>query len=132
MQFFITLHDYLIIYQQRCDIIIVWMRKNIQVTVLYVRAEMIGLQISAVVRDAARCFTIGGFNQTLIGQYAQDALLNRGVTHTVTVTPTNPSDFSDIDVIAQISLPKPSVAIVELLGLHQSGAPTACVTILTE
>ena len=48
------------------------------------------------------------------------------MTYTVTVTPS----ADDVDV--QISLPMSSLAIIDILGLFQSGAMTASVTMLKE
>ena len=79
-----------------------------------------------VARDAARRFSVGESNQSETEQYAQDTLLNWGVTYTVTVTP------NVNDVIVLISLPRSNVAIIDMLGLFQSGALTTSVTMLTE
>ncbi len=83
-----------------------------------------------VARDAARRFTVGESDQSETVQYAQDTLLNWGVTYTVTVTPPNPPTNNDVDV--QVSLPMSSVAIIDMLGLFQSGTLSASVTMLTE
>ncbi len=79
-----------------------------------------------VARDAARRFAVGESNQSETVQYAQDTLLNWGVTYTVTVTP------NVNDVIVLISLPRSSAAIIDMLGLFQSGTLTTSVTMLTE
>ncbi len=79
-----------------------------------------------VARDAARRFAVGESNQPETVEYAQDTLLNWGVTYTVTVTP----DVNDVIVL--VSLPRSSVAIIDMLGLFQSGALTTSVTMLTE
>ena len=79
-----------------------------------------------VARDAARRFAVGESNQSETVQYAQDTLLNWGVTYTVTVTQ------NVNDVIVLVSLPRSSVAIIDMLGLFQSGALTTSVTMLTE
>ena len=79
-----------------------------------------------VARDAARRFAVGESNQSETVQYAQDTLLNWGVTYTVTVTP----NVNDVDV--QVSLPMSSVAIIDMLRLFQSGTLSASVTMLTE
>ncbi len=83
-----------------------------------------------VARDAARRFAVGESDQSETVQYAQDTLLNWGVTYTVTVTPPNPPTNNDVDV--QVSLPMSSVAIIDMLGLFQSGTLSASVTMLTE
>ncbi len=79
-----------------------------------------------VARDAARRFAVGESNQSETVQYAQDTLLNWGVTYTVTVTP----NADDVDV--KVSLPMSSVSIIDMLGLFQSGTLSASVTMLTE
>ncbi len=79
-----------------------------------------------VARDAARRFAVGESNQSETVQYAQDTLLNWGVTYTVTVTP----DVNDVIVL--VSLPRSSVAIIDMLGLFESGALTTSVIMLTE
>ena len=79
-----------------------------------------------VARDAARRFAVGESDQSETVQYAQDTLLNWGVTYTVTVTP----NAGDVDV--QISLPTSSVSIVDMLGLFESGTISVNVTMLTE
>ena len=79
-----------------------------------------------VARDAARRFSVGESNQSETVQNAQDTLLNWGVTYTVAVTP------NANDVIVQVSLPMSSVAIIDMLGLFQSGTLSANVTMLTE
>ena len=94
---------------------------------LFIESHMAG-----VARDSARRFAVGATDQTETATYAQGALLNWGVTYTVTVTPPDPSDPSDVDVTVQISLPRSSVALVDMLGLFQSGTLSTSVTMLTE
>lgn len=85
-----------------------------------------------VARDAARRFAVGATTQEETVQFAQATLLNWGVTYTVTVTTPDPSDPDDNDVIVNISLPRSSAAILDMLGLFQSGTLSASVTTLTE
>ena len=94
---------------------------------LFVESHMAG-----VARDTARRFAVGAASQAEAAQYAQDTLLNWGVTYTVTVTPPDPSDPSDVNVNVLISLPRSSVAIFDMLGLFQSGTLTTSVTMLEE
>ncbi len=89
--------------------------------VLFIENHMAG-----VARDAARRFAVGESIQSETVQYAQDTLLNWGVTYTINVTP------NVNDVIVLISLPRSSVAIIDMLGLFQSGTLTTSVTMLTE
>ncbi len=79
-----------------------------------------------VARDAARRFAVGESDQSETVQYAQDTLLNWGVTYTVAVTP----NADDVDV--KVSLPMSSVSIIDMLGLFQSGTLSVSVTMLTE
>ncbi len=94
---------------------------------LFIESHMAG-----VARDTARRFAVGASDQSEAVQFAQDSLLNWGVTYTVTVTPPDPSDPSDVDVNVLISLPRSSVAIIDMAGLFQSGTLTTSVTMLTE
>ncbi len=82
--------------------------------------------MEGVARDAARRFAVVASNQSETVQYAQDTLVNWGVTYTVTVTP------NVNDVIVVVSLPRSNVAIIDMLGLFQSGTLTTSVTMLTE
>ncbi len=94
---------------------------------LFIESHMAG-----VARDTARRYAVGASDETEAANFAQAALINWGVTYTVTVTPPDPSDPSDIDVTVQISLPRSSVAILDMTGLFQSGTLTTNVTMLTE
>ncbi len=79
--------------------------------VLFIESHMAG-----VARDTARRFAVGASDETEAAAFAQGALLNWGVTYTVTVTPPNPPANNDVDV--QVSLPMSSVAIIHMLGLR--------------
>ncbi len=79
-----------------------------------------------VARDTARRFAVGESDQSEAVQYAQDTLLNWGVTYTVRVTP----NADDVDVV--VSLPMASAGIIDMLGLFQSGTLSVSVTMLTE
>ncbi len=81
-----------------------------------------------VARDTARRAAVGELAQAEAEQFAQDRLLNWGVTYTVAVTLPDPNDSNDTDVDVQISLPMSQVALIDLLGLFQSGTLTATVT----
>ncbi len=95
-------------------------------------ALFIESHMAAVAQDSARRFAVGATDQTETATYAQGALLNWGVTYTVIVTPPDPNDPTDEDVNVLISLPRSSVAIVDMLGLFQSGALSTSVIMLTE
>ncbi len=79
--------------------------------------------VTDVARETARRVAIGEFEQAEAVQFAQDSLLDWGVTYTVAVTFPNPDD---VDV--QISLPMSQAALIDILGLFQSGTLTATVT----
>ncbi len=82
--------------------------------------------VADVARDTARRAAVGELTQAEAVQFAQDTLLNWGVTYTVDVT------FSDPDVDVQISLPMSQAALIDVLGLFQSGTLTAAVTLREE
>ncbi len=78
--------------------------------------------VADVARDTARRVAVGEFEQAEAVQFAQDTLLNWGVTYTVAVTDPDP------DVVVQISLPMSQAALIDLLGVFQSGTLSATVT----
>ncbi len=82
--------------------------------------------VADVARETARRVAVGEFEQTEAEQFAQDSLLNWGVTYTVEVTVPDP------DVVVQISLPTSQAALIDLLGVFQSGTLTAAVTTRVE
>ena len=84
--------------------------------------------VADVARDTARRAAVGELAQAEAEQFAQDRLLNWGVTYSVAVTLPVPNDPNDTDVDVQISLPMSQVALIDLLGLFQSGTLTATVT----
>ena len=84
--------------------------------------------VADVARDTARRAAVGELAQAEAEQFAQDSLLNWGVTYSVAVTLPVPNDPNDTDVDVQISLPMSQVAMIDLLGLFQSGTLTATVT----
>jgi len=81
--------------------------------------------VADVARETARRVAVGEFEQTDAEQFAQDRLLNWGVTYTVAVTIPDPGET---DVVVQISLPMSQAALIDLLGLFQSGTLAATVT----
>ena len=78
--------------------------------------------VADVARETARRVAVGEFEQAEAEQFAQDSLLNWGVTYTVAVTDPDP------DVVVQISLPMSQAALIDLLGVFQSGTLSATVT----
>ncbi len=78
--------------------------------------------VADVARDTARRVAVGEFEQAEAVQFAQDSLLNWGVTYTVAVTDPDP------DVVVQISLPMSQAALIDLLVVFQSGTLSATVT----
>jgi len=84
--------------------------------------------VADVARETARRVAVGEFEQAEAEQFAQDKLLNWGVTYTVAVTLPDPNDPNDTDVDVQISLPMSQAALIDVVGLFQSGTLTATVT----
>ena len=78
--------------------------------------------VADIARDTARRVAVGEFEQAEAVQFAQDSLLNWGVTYTVVVT------LPDPDVVVQISLPMSQAALIDLLGVFQSSTLSATVT----
>ncbi len=83
--------------------------------------------VADVARETARRVAVGEFEQAEAEQFAQDSLLNWGVTYTVAVTFPDPDDVN-----VQISLPMSQAALIDVLGLFQSGTLTAAVTVREE
>ncbi len=88
--------------------------------------------VADVARETARRVTVAEFEQAEAEQFAQDSLLNWGVTYSVAVTLPDPNDPNDTDVDVQISLPMSQAALIDLLGLLQSGTLAATVTARAE
>ncbi len=84
--------------------------------------------VADVARETARRAAVGELAQAEAEQFAQDSLLNWGVTYSVAVTPPDPNDPNDTDVDVQISLHMSQAALIDVLGLFQSGTLTAAVT----
>ena len=84
--------------------------------------------VADVARETARRAAVGELAQADAVQFAQDTLLNWGVTYSVAVTLPDPNDPNDTDVDVQISLPMSQAALIDILGLFQSGTLTAAVT----
>ncbi len=84
--------------------------------------------VADVARDTARRAAVGELAQAEAEQFAQDSLLNWGVTYDVAVTLPMPNDPNDTDVDVQISLPMSQAALIDLLGVFQSGTLSATVT----
>lgn len=84
--------------------------------------------VADVARETARRVAVGELGQAEAEQFAQDRLLNWGVTYSVAVTLPDPNDPNDTDVVLQISLPMSQAALIDFLGLFQSGTLAATVT----
>ncbi|MEC4687821.1 MAG: TadE family protein [Nitrospirota bacterium] len=78
--------------------------------------------VADVARDTARRAAVGELTQAEAEQFAQDKLLNWGVTYDVVVA------LNGTDVDVQISLPMSQAALIDVFGLFQSGTLTAAVT----
>ena len=82
--------------------------------------------VADVARETARRAAVGELEQAEAIQFAQDSLLNWGVTYDVVVT------LNGTDVDVQISLPMSQAALIDLFGLLQSGTLAATVTARAE
>ena len=78
--------------------------------------------VADVARETARRAAVGELEQAEAIQFAQDSLLNWGVTYDVVVT------LNGTDVDVQISLPMSQAALIDVLGLFQSGTLIAALT----
>ncbi len=85
-----------------------------------------------VARETARRVSVGEFAQADAVQFAQNRLLSWGVTYSVAVTVPDPNDPDDTDIDVQISLPMSQAAIIDILGIMQSGTLSAAVTARAE
>lgn len=68
-----------------------------------------------VARETARRLAVGDITAIEAQQFAQDNLVNWGVTFTVTITP------SGNDISVDIEAPMSEAALVDPLGLYQTG-----------
>jgi Flp pilus assembly pilin Flp len=85
-----------------------------------------------VAREAARRYVVGELDESAAETWADGELPNWGVTYTVDLTPPDPGDPADRDVLMTISVPMSDAAMVDILGLFQTGTLQASVTMREE
>ena len=84
-----------------------------------------------VARETSRRVAVGELNETDAESSAQQALVNWGVTYQVSVTPSSAGGGNQ-DITVAISLPMAEAALMDVLGVFQSGNLTAAVTMRQE
>ena len=84
-----------------------------------------------VARETSRRVAVGELAQADAESSAQQALVNWGVTYEVSITPSSVGGGNQ-DITMAISLPMHEAALMDLLGVFQSGNPTAAVTMRQE
>ncbi len=84
--------------------------------------------MAEVARDTSRRVAVGELTQSEAISYAENSLLDPGVTYDVAVTLPDPNDPDDRDVVVSISVPKREISPIDLLGLFQDGDLSASVT----
>ena len=82
-----------------------------------------------VAREASRQVAVGALDEDDAAEMVQNALINWGVTYQVTVTT---DDDDDEDITVAISLPMSEAAIIDVLGLFETGNLSASVTMRLE
>ncbi len=87
--------------------------------------------MSNVARETSRRIAVGELAQADAESSAQQALVNWGVTYEVSITPSNAGGGND-DITVAISLPMREAALMDVLGVFQSGNLTAVVTMRQE
>ena len=84
-----------------------------------------------VARETSRRIAVGELAQADAAGSAQQALVNWGVTYAVSVGTTNVGGGNQ-DITVAISLPMAEAALMDVLGVFQSGNLTAAVTMRQE
>ena len=84
-----------------------------------------------VARETSRRITVGELAQADAAGSAQQALVNWGVTYEVSVATTDVGGGNQ-DITVAISLPMAEAALMDVLGVFQSGNLTAAVTMRQE
>ena len=74
-----------------------------------------------VARETARNLVVGELTATDAQGFAEDHLFSLGGTFTVTVTEPDPADPNDNDVVVEIEIPMADVALIDILGIFQTG-----------
>ncbi len=84
-----------------------------------------------VARETSRRIAVGELAQADAASSAQQALVNWGVTYEVSVATSSAGGGND-DITVAISLPMREAALMDVLGVFQSGNLTAAVTMRQE
>jgi len=84
-----------------------------------------------VARETSRRIAVGELSQAEAVSSAQLALVNWGVTYEIEITPSDAGDGNE-DITVAISLPMSEAALMDVLGVFQSGSLTAAVTMRQE
>ncbi|MCH8112223.1 MAG: pilus assembly protein [Proteobacteria bacterium] len=84
-----------------------------------------------VARETSRRIAVGELAQADAASSAQQALVNWGVTYEVSVAATDVGGGNQ-DITVAISLPMAEAALMDVLGVFQSGNLTAVVTMRQE
>ncbi len=87
--------------------------------------------MSNVARETSRRIAVGELAQADAESSAQQALVNWGVTYEVSITHSNAGGGND-DITVAISLPMREAALMDMLGVFQSGNLSAAVTMRQE
>ena len=84
-----------------------------------------------VARETSRRIAVGELSQADAASSAQQALVNWGVNYDVSIAATNAGDGNE-DITVAISLPMREAALMDVLGVFQSGNLSAAVTMRQE
>ncbi len=84
-----------------------------------------------VARETSRRVAVGELTQADAAKSAQQALVNWGVNYTVSVATVDAGGGND-DITVAITLPMAEAALMDVLGVFQSGNLTAAVTMRQE
>jgi Flp pilus assembly protein TadG len=86
-----------------------------------------------VAREASRQVAVGALDEDDAEEMVQNALVNWGVTYQITVTTVEDEDDDDNeDITVAISLPMSEAAIIDVLGLFDTGNLSTSVTMRME
>ncbi len=84
-----------------------------------------------VARETSRRIAVGELSQADAASSAQQALVNWGVNYEVSIAATSAGGGNE-DITVAISLPMAQAALMDVLGVFQSGNLTAAVTMRQE
>ncbi|MFQ5773022.1 MAG: TadE/TadG family type IV pilus assembly protein [Kiloniellaceae bacterium] len=85
-----------------------------------------------IARETARRVAVGELTTAAAVQSAQTSLINWGISYGVVVTEPDPLDPNDTDVVVDITAPMSQAALVDVLGIFQTGTLRAKVTMRQE